>query len=88
MHPSIAINETAKAIALQLVDSGYTQSRQSAACPICGIKYLLLLDSDAYERNSDLHLRESAQATALKYFAEKLRETHDTGHWEEKLVMV
>lgn len=85
MLPSIAINETAKSSAFPLIDAGYMQSRHSVHCPICRAKYLLLLDALAYQTES--FLSDTLEATALSYFAEKLRETHGTGHQENKLVM-
>ena len=85
MHPSVAISETVTGTAFELVNRGYTQSRQSLACPICGKKYLLLLDSNAYRRASDV--TQSAEVMALDYFTQRLRESHQSGHHEEEFVM-
>ena len=84
MLPSIAISETAKGSAFSLIDSGYIQSRHSVLCPICHAKYLLLVDACQTESLSG----EALEATALHYFAERLRETHLTGHQEDRLVMM
>jgi hypothetical protein len=85
MLASIAINETAKGLAFQFIDRGYKQACQNAVCPICGKKYLVLLDPDAYERGSPI--TEPVQTTALDCFVERLRQTHNTGHCEEQLLM-
>lgn len=86
MLASVAVVETAKPLAFDLIDHGYRQARQSVVCPICGTKYLVLLDCEVFERESEI--TEAAQTTALDYFTEKLREAHPTGHCEQKLEMV
>jgi len=83
---SIAINETDKAEALILIDLGYMQSTKSVLCPLCGKKYLLLLDQIAYQRASGTG--KTIQTTALSYFSEKLQETHHAGHLEHRFIMI
>jgi hypothetical protein len=53
MLASIAINESAKHAAFALIDQGYMQSN-SVQCPLCGKKYLVLLDQTAYGRNQTI----------------------------------
>lgn len=86
MLPSIAINEAAKGSAFRFIDGGYMQCRHSVHCPICRAKYILLLDADAYQ--AEPALSETLEATALDYFAEKLKESHGAGHRENKIVMI
>lgn len=86
MRPFIAISETAKTLAFQFIDFGYTQSRQSVVCPICGRKYLVLLDRDVYRRGSTV--KEAVGKEAITYFSARLRETHSSGHQEDQLAMI
>jgi len=86
MLTSIAIKETVKWMAFQLIDQGYTQCSESVECLVCGEKYLVLLDSGVYQR--DPRLTQAAQQMALTYFAERLRESHNTGHPEDQFVML
>ena len=85
MLAAIAINETAKISAFPWIDSGYAQARQCVQCPVCGAKYLLLLDGALYQPSSSIG--NALQARALDYFSESLREIHATGHAEKQLVM-
>ena len=86
MLAAIAISETDKLSAFPLIQSGYAQSRQSVQCPLCGAKYLVLIDAAAYAQNS--LIRESVQSLAVDFFTNKLREAHTTGHQENQLVMI
>ncbi|HEY6250376.1 MAG TPA: hypothetical protein VI685_10480 [Candidatus Angelobacter sp.] len=86
MLASVAISETAKAMAFELINHGYSQCRQGVMCPICGEKYIVLLDSKAYQRHSDT--TQPVQTMAVNFFAERLRQAHTAGHYEKKLIMV
>ena|SRR5579871_2307487 len=84
--PPIAVHEAAKDVAFSLAWRGYTQSHKSLACPICGTKYLLLLDDRCCPRR--LGSNDAEQRRALEYFALRIREAHDGGHSENSLVMM
>lgn len=86
MLPPVAISEADKAIAFELIDCGYKQCRHSILCPICGKKYLILLDRFASESNSTA--AENLRTVGLEYFADKLQQCHNGGHCEQKLVMI
>jgi hypothetical protein len=40
----VFLKATAKFKAFALLESGYTQSNSTILCPLCGLKYILLLD--------------------------------------------
>jgi hypothetical protein len=78
MVRAVAIREAVKDKAFRLIRLGYTQSRKSIECSICGCKYLLLLTDQASPR--DVAIGNDAQEKALRYFARRIRESHQVGH--------
>jgi hypothetical protein len=70
MLESIAIHESLKGT-LALINLGYRQSAQGVYCPLCGEKYLLLLDKDSYQPRFGIGI--DVQRTALDYLSEVLR---------------
>jgi hypothetical protein len=80
----IVVREIAKLKALALVGEGYIQARKTLECPICSTKYLFLCDRKDSGRNQSITRKHDE---AIVYFADKIRESHQTGHIEDVLVL-
>lgn len=86
MLASIAVIETDKTLAFQFIDRGYVQCRHSVICPVCGTKYLVLLDREACDMN--FSTKEATIEAAVSYFSTRLCQEHEAGHREKELTMV
>ena len=86
MFASVAVTEEDTALAFQFIDRGYAQCRHSVLCPVCGKKYLVLVDRDVCEVNAST--KEAAIEAAVSYFSTRFCQTHETGHREKQLTMV
>jgi hypothetical protein len=80
----IAVRESAKLKALALVNEGYIQSRKTIECPMCSAKYLFLCDRKDSGRTKSITRKHE---DALLYFTDKVRESHQSGHIEDVLVL-
>lgn len=85
MLPAIAVKENATGVAFSLIQRGYTQSLKSLQCPLCGQKYLLLLDDRACPRTFGID--KDDQCKAIHHLLTRICETHSSGHRDHKLVM-
>jgi hypothetical protein len=80
-----ALKESAKLKALALISDGYVQADDNLLCPICGMRFLLLLDlkdrSDHRQRRAEVHDR------AVMFFEEMIKQDHAAGHPHERFAM-
>src|SRR5262249_27717018 len=81
----VAVRESAKLKALALVRQGYIQSTETIVCSLCPEKYLLLCD----HIDSGRHLQRQSRRhdDAVRYFNNRVKECHASGHLEDLLVM-
>jgi hypothetical protein len=79
----VAIKATAKSRALELVHGGYVQADGVVICPLCAVRYLLLLDM----RDRDDHLDGKISGRVLAFFREKITQDHGADHEHDLFVM-
>jgi hypothetical protein len=81
----VFLKATAKFKAFALLESGYAQSNSTILCPLCGLKYILLLDkasaTQALMTDAALHNE------ALRYFRDRICAEHWTGHKSDRLIL-
>lgn len=80
----VAIKATAKSRAMELVRDGYVQADAVVMCPLCSLRYLLLLDMR--DRN-DQQFAGKAGGRVLAFFREKITQDHGADHEHDLFVM-
>jgi hypothetical protein len=81
----VAIKATAKSRAMDLIHQGYVQADVSLVCPLCALRFLLLLD----RKDREQHRRPGGETSGrcLAFLREKITEDHLYYHENEMFVM-
>jgi hypothetical protein len=80
----VAVKITDKFRALTLVLDGYVQADETLSCPLCQMRFLLLLDP----RDRQEHREASGDVRrAIAYLREKITQDHMNGHAQERFGM-
>jgi hypothetical protein len=81
----VAVKENATFKAMALISDGYVQGDENLLCPLCGMRFLLLLDP---KDRSDHRQRAAVnREKAVAWLCEKITRDHDAGHPHERFVM-
>ena len=81
----VAIKATAKTRAMELIQQGYVQADLTLTCPICALRFLLLLDW----KDRELQRRPGNEAGGreIVFLREKIAQDHLYDHEHEMFVM-
>ena len=81
----VAIKATAKARAMELIHQGYVQADISLVCPLCVLRFLLLVDLKDREKHRQLDGETSGREIA--FLREKITQDHLYNHENELFKM-
>jgi ferredoxin len=83
--PPVAVKQSARLKGFKLISRGYVQAQETMDCPVCSLRFMLLLDRK--DRNSQGSASTEIHQEAVRYFLDKVKEDHETGHPHDSFAM-
>jgi hypothetical protein len=80
----VAIKATAKSRAMELIHQGYVQADISLVCPLCALRFLLLVDLKDRQKHRQLG---ETSGREIAFLREKITQDHLYDHEHEMFMM-